>query len=375
MHRLFLVALFAISARATLAEVTIHLVASDQAPTSRFCVKGLSPQTLQSLEQLPAERLSEHFKLFVATIGEDPSVPSVLGDCSIDREQLIFQPRFGLSAGQTYRAEFLAPLAERPTTKATFHIPEATRAEKTTLDAIYPSASELPQNVLRFYLHFSAPMKQGGVYRFISISHENGEQLALPFLEISEELWDQTGTRLTLLLDPSRVKRGLVAREEDGAILERGKKYRLRVSAAWPDVHGMPLGSDAIKEFTVTNEDFSQPNPREWSVSIASGSDSDFSRRSVQLVFPDPLDHALLGRCIRVIDSMGKNVPGKVEVSDHERRWVFSPNASWKRGEYSLRIDPILEDIAGNSIARPFEVDLTKPAVAPEIQSLQFVIR
>lgn len=299
MHRLIFFALFATLARATLAEVTIHLVASDDASKVRFCVEGLSQESLDALRQLPAEHLTRHFKLFVNPADTEGTVPSVLGDCSLRGEQIIFQPRFGLSAGQTYLAEFLSPLTDHDRTKATFRISAATRAGTTKVDAIYPSTSELPQNVLRFYLHFSAPMQQGNVYRFIRILRENGEKLVLPFLELSEELWDRSGTRLTLLLDPGRIKRGLVPREEDGAILEVGKKYRLKVHADWPDARGLPLGSETTKEFIVKNEDFSQPNPLEWKVIIPSDFDSDPSnstvsgkfdlkalKRSLQVVFP-----------------------------------------------------------------------------------------
>lgn len=374
MPRLIVFALFAILARATLAEVTIHLVPSADASKSCVCVEGLSQESLQALRKLPAERLSGHFKLFVQTPSEDRSLPAVLGDYAIEAGSLTFRPRFGLSSGQSYQAEFYSPLSDQGTIHAMLQVPAAPLAEAAKVDAIYPSISELPQNVLRFYLHFSAPMQQGNVYRYIDISHENGEQLAFPFLELSEELWDRPGTRLTLLLDPGRVKRGLVPREEDGAIFEIGRKYRLTVRSEWLDAQGSPLGKETTKEFTVTKEDFSQPMPRDWKIVIPlqaltpealkpTTANSPASRNSLHVIFPDPLDHALLGHCLEVKDSSGKVVPGNVLIADEERRWIFTPDAAWRAGEYKLHIDPILEDVAGNSIARPFEVDLSKPAL------------
>ncbi len=372
MHRLIVFALFAILARATHAEVTIQLVPSADASKGCVCVEGLSPESLQALRQLPVELLSRHFKVFVQTPSEVRSMPSVLGEYTIEGEHLIFRPRYGLTNSQKYHAEFYSPFSDRVTIHADFQVPAAALAEPTKVDAIYPSTSELPQNVLRFYLHFSAPMQQGNVYRHIEISQMNGERLAFPFLELSEELWDRSGTRLTLLLDPGRVKQGLVPREEDGAIFEIGRKYRLTVRANWLDAQGSPLGTETTKDFTVTKEDFSQPNPLDWKIvvpskprpakAVKSGTaNSSVQSHSLQVVFPDSLDHALLGHCLNVVDSSGKSVSGRIVISDEERCWIFSPDAPWRAGEYSIHIDPILEDVAGNSIARPFEVDLSKP--------------
>ena len=41
--------------------------------------------------------------------------------------------------------------------------------------------------------------------------------------------------------------------------------------------------------------------------------------------------------------------------------WSFVPEKPWAAGRYSLVIDTTLEDLAGNSIGRPFEVDLFNP--------------
>src|SRR5206468_10702471 len=91
------------------------------------------------------------------------------------------------------------------------------------------------------YLHFSAPMSRGEVYRRVRLLGEGDRPVDRPFLEIGEELWDPDGTRLTLLFDPGRIKRGLVPRKEEGPILEEGRAYTLVVDPAWPDAQGRPL--------------------------------------------------------------------------------------------------------------------------------------
>jgi hypothetical protein len=41
-----------------------------------------------------------------------------------------------------------------------------------------------------------------------------------------------------------------------------------------------------------------------------------------------------------------------------ERSWSFTPEQSWRAASYTLVTDANLEDLAGNTPAKPFEVDL-----------------
>jgi hypothetical protein len=77
--------------------------------------------------------------------------------------------------------------------------------------------------------------------------------------------------------------------------------------------------------------------------------------------FPRPLEHALLQRCLWVIDGAGRKVPGGVTVSEQETRWQLAPEKPWPAGDYQLVVDTTLEDLAGNHIGRPFEVDVFRP--------------
>lgn len=49
-------------------------------------------------------------------------------------------------------------------------------------------------------------------------------------------------------------------------------------------------------------------------------------------------------------------------MEDQERRWIFTPDTVWRRGRYQLIIHTTLEDLAGNNIGKPFEVDLFEGA-------------
>ena len=106
---------------------------------------------------------------------------------------------------------------------------------------VYPTADRLPENQLKFYVVFSAPMARGGVYRHINLLDERGKAVDLPFLELDQELWDKSAQRLTVFCDPGRIKRGLKPREEFGPVLVEGKRYTLVIDTGLEDANGNPL--------------------------------------------------------------------------------------------------------------------------------------
>jgi hypothetical protein len=83
--------------------------------------------------------------------------------------------------------------------------------------------------------------------------------------------------------------------------------------------------------------------------------------------FPESLDHAMLHRVLRVFDSSGDAISGEIAVSDNETLWRFTPATAWASGDYKLSIDSALEDLAGNSIRRRFEVDVLRPVETEEV--------
>ena len=76
--------------------------------------------------------------------------------------------------------------------------------------------------------------------------------------------------------------------------------------------------------------------------------------------FPQPMDHALAQRVIRVANAAGRLVEGTSTLHDHEQRWTFTPQDSWNTGPHQLQVQNTIEDLAGNNIGKAFEVDLFK---------------
>lgn len=336
-----------------------------EGPTLRFLADADPPSV--SVEGIDAANLSElatwdrsrWTDLFTVTVvGKDRTDgPPIPGRYRVAGSSVRFQPRFPIDPGLLHRARFRPDRLPRPiSAKETileFARNEAVKGASTEVVRVDPVSEVVPENLLKFYLLFSAPMSRGEVYRRVRLVGKGGKVVESPFLEIGEELWDPSGTRLTLLLDPGRIKRGLRPREEDGPILEEGKSYSLTIDREWPDADGRPLKSLFRKDFRVGAPDDVQPDPRTWTVvAPESGTSDPLTVRS-----PEPLDRALFDRSLTVRDGQGRQVAGKTNVDPGSTRWSFRPDGPWTAGEYQIAVNPDLEDLAGNSVSRPFEVD------------------
>ena len=297
---------------------------------------------------LPADRWSEVFTVSV----DAPNVPSLLGKHRIESGILVFAPQFPLQAGVSYRAVAKIP-GVAPLSKV-FSIPKADATPATVVERVYPSANVLPENQLKFYIHFSGPMARGFAYSHVSLIDQAGAKVDVPFLELGEELWDPSGRRFTLFFDPGRIKRGLLSQQELGIALHEGKRYTLVIDKGWKDADGRTLVADFRKTFTVGPADRKVVDVKSWSISKPVVG----TRNALTVSFPEPMDHAILQRELEVVTPTGAAVTGDVAVGPNERSWLFTPDAAWKRGAYVIRVGTSLADLAGNMIDRPFEIDV-----------------
>jgi hypothetical protein len=126
------------------------------------------------------------------------------------------------------------------------------------------------------------------------------------------------------------------------------------IGSEWRDGAGNPLKESFQKAFKVAPPDREPPDPARWRIEAPQAG----TRGQLAVVFPEPMDHALAQRLIRVALEPGEVVEGKVSLEDQERRWTFTPDTVWRRGRYQIIIHTTLEDLAGNNIGKPFEVDL-----------------
>ena len=232
--------------------------------------------------------------------------------------------------------------------------PERARNPSAVVSHVFPSADLLPENLLKFYLHFSAPMSGGHSYDYIHLLQENGAEVEYPFLRLDQELWNPVMTRLTLFVDPGRIKRGVQPNELMGPSITAGKRYTLLIDSDWKDSTGTPLKESFRKVFQVGPPDRNPMNAAQWKIhSPKSG-----TVETLKIQFPKPMDHALAQRVIGVETQAGARVEGRITLEDQERQWLFIPSKSWSKGPYQLKVQTMIEDLAGNNIGKPFEVDI-----------------
>ncbi len=233
------------------------------------------------------------------------------------------------------------------------------------LEAIFPAVPTLPANHLKFYLYFSEPLARGDVFRHFSLTDlDSGKLVPEPFREV--ELWDETGTRLTLWFHPGRQKPGVNLNVEIGPILEEGKRYQLTVSGEWRSERGVPLSEPVSKEFTAGPMDNTQPDPARW---VLTSPRSQTPGDALHIHFDEPLDRALVLSCftVRLAGSPSSTTPlDLVSEYDPEAQTLLlhpsKPETHWSPGGYILIVRTVLEDLAGNSLARPFNLDLSTPS-------------
>jgi hypothetical protein len=359
-----LLALFALALHAGAADPPAVKLVSPQTGTT--VVEGIDKPTLQAIAgaKLSAGDWPKVARLVVdsGTPEEVAKKPPVAGEWSVAGGALKFEPLFPLAPGGKYRV-FLdlgaIPGANLKGTKHAlgFSVPKPRPGPRVRITHVYPSADRLPENTLRLYVHFSGPVQRGDVYKRFELRRDDGKVAVRPFVELDEELWSSDGLRLTLLFDPGRVKQGLVPREELGPILEEGRRYTFTIDGDWPDAEGRPLVAGFKKTFAATAPDDDPVWPDQWKlVTPRAGSDAPLLVRLAK-----PLDRALLGRMLWVVDAKGDRVGGTLTVGGGERVVSFAPKKPWARGDYKLVIDDELEDVCGNRVGVPFEVDVFHP--------------
>jgi hypothetical protein len=341
-------------------------------------VSGVTPQTLQEFNRRDAATTASARVLAVYAESPDGSgtgkvtMPPMTGTWRVESDRIRFEPKFPLVHGVRYRAEFRAK-GELPIVSH-FELPARKYGRPTEVAQVYPSSDTLPENQLKFYVQFSAPMSRGGTYEHVQVRDAAGKAVDLPFLDLDEELWDPSMTRLTLLIDPGRIKRGVKPLEDIGPVFEEGKTYSLTLDAACRDATGRPLREKFEKRFRIGPADRTAPDPQRWRIEAPRAG----TRDRLVVTFDEPMDHALALRLIQVGLAEGKaSLSGEPALAQNERGWTFVPSEPWTRGNFRLTVATTIEDLAGNNIGKTFDVDLAAGAqrrVAAESVSVVFKV-
>ena len=140
-------------------------------------VLGLSSEQCAEFEKLSPDQRRVVLRVYVDADVKD--LPALDGKLAVVDGRLRFTPRYPLERGLRYRAVFDSKLISPDDTNAmpvtgSLVLEAKPKNPTTVVQQIYPSADVLPENQLKFYLHFSAPMSRGEAYQHVPLARRPG---------------------------------------------------------------------------------------------------------------------------------------------------------------------------------------------------------
>jgi len=302
-------------------------------------------------------RSSESSFRLIVSVGEDTTLPEVLGITSANAGQVLFTPRFSFLPGVSYRVRLFGHSGLVTDTLVGY-----SDAQRTVPPLqVVPTTELWPENILRFYVLFSTPMSLQNPYEFLALRNDSGQIVENAFVEFPQGLWDGNRQRLTVLFHPGRIKRGVGPNLAQGLPLQQGRRYELAVLPGWKTQNGQSIDTNAIKCVISGPAVREAVRPQKWTISNVRAGTQD----GLNVTFDRPLDYGLLPECLR-LDYEGTEWDGTVNVSTSGESWKFAPAKPWQVGRYSLLIDDRLEDLAGNSVTRLFDRSVSDTLIAPK---------
>jgi hypothetical protein len=277
------------------------------------------------------------------------STTPVLGEYTVSNSAVVFRPLISFTPGLKYEVHLSGKLIGQ------IAIPPNDPHDAPAIINIYPTQDTLPENLLKFYIHFSKSMQEGNALQHVLLTRDDSDTVSSAFLDLQPELWNKEKTIITLWLDPGRIKRDLQPNKKSGSPLQQGAKYQLVIRKGLRDASGTSSYHNYHKNFVAGFRDSLSPDPAHWTLEVPAAGNN----QPLKIYLHEHLDFILLINTIRIVDSYENVLPGTMEVSNEETILSFIPSAIWKSGIYTLEIESRLEDLAGNNLVRLFDSDLT----------------
>lgn len=217
------------------------------------------------------------------------------------------------------------------------------------VENIYPSSDTLPSNQLKFNILFSTTMSDIA-YPHINLLDSDGNEIKRALLKEIPELWNEDKTALTIWIEPGRIKKGLGPNEELGEVLYKDQTYYLRISSDIRDRNGIQMNQEYLKKFVATYEDSIIPNIDDWIIT----SPNTMNMYKLKIDFPESMDYGSMMENLVVYNSNFGEIKGQWFFGKDERSIIFEAHTKWLKGNYTLRINSVVEDLAGNNLKRSF---------------------
>ncbi|MGH1348945.1 MAG: Ig-like domain-containing protein [Nannocystales bacterium] len=220
-----------------------------------------------------------------------------------------------------------------------------------TVEGVVPDADVLPSNVLRLYIEFNEPMsskfRMSEAVELVDV--ETGLSVDASLLDIERPLFDRTNTRLTVIFNPGRTKRGVGSNLDGGAPLQPNRRYALRIKAGLLDEEGDTLREDFEHVFRTVEPNRSALDTAGWNVRAPGVG----TRDPLVVEFDRWLDPYQAENRIVLANPHGRRFPIHAESSGKELR--LQPTEAWQPGCYTMAVSAELEDVAGNRTIRAFD--------------------
>jgi hypothetical protein len=340
------------------AHANVAIVTPAGAPHPVIELTGLSRDELRDLDQkgLDAAGWQEIFRVGVEPFDPRTTTPAVAGRYVVIDGGIRFVPAFPLEPGRRYYVQATTKTARLSSSVAVPGI--AAPAPTARVVGISPGGETLPENLLRLYVWFSAPMSRGPGLPHVTLIDERAGEVKDAFLPVDGGFWNHDFTRYTLFFDPGRVKEGIL---RTGRPLMAGRGYRIRIATTWRDAHGAPLLEPFERRFTVGPARTAALDMDTWRIAVPSAG----TRDALVITAPAALDRAIALRAIGVNAADGSAIDGDASLDPTDTRWTLVPRQPWTAGAYRVVALDTLEDPAGNRIGRAFEVPIDDRATPP----------
>jgi hypothetical protein len=207
---------------------------------------------------------------------------------------------------------------------------------------IYPEAKVLPANTLRFYIHFPVPGEAHFDRDQLHLLNEKEQEVRDAFLVLSQELWSLDGHRLTVLVEPGRIKRGLGEDPDHDPALVVGQTYSLVITA---------LGQTARYTFRVGDPVLEEIKETSWRLTPPTVG----SLEPAVVHFDRVMDAALCEDEIAVLTLSGEVVQTRVSLEPEGTTAQLIPSHPWRAGGHCLVMSERLEDVCGNRLGEALD--------------------
>lgn len=316
---------------------------------------------------------SDYLKIYVGSKDQCCETRSPMaGRFSTLGQTLEFDPAFDFSEGQAYTIAYYDSQSVRTSapTLTTFTLTEQGLAIRPRVTAIYPSGDVLPANTLRFYIHFSTPMQPHMSGDFIKLTDKNGRADAAAFMNFKQELWSEDRKRLTLLMDPGRIKQGVAQNLTLGPVLQSEQTYSIVVQAGWQSARDGQTAPRFEKFFETSEALRTLPDTDLWTIKPPRA----HTKGPVLIQFDRMYDHQSAKNNVTVQSSDNKIVAGQVSLQDDETVWRFDPEQSWPEQTIKIVVNSRLEDVTGNNLIELLDHSVgVKPKTDKATIVLEFV--